>query len=369
MERRLILEVVDPRFPKAGGIDTCIRGLVKYAPADVSLSIAGIDSVGDLTLGEWTAISIDGRAVDFLPLAQSDPKKVKPRVPHALKLIAGLRAHRSRLDGFDVYQEHRLTVGYAARRIFKNATHVQFVHNDGEDNLRAGSESYFTRAERLYRYLERSAVVGSSDVVVFNARGADRLAAFGSNVRFSPTWYDDDVFYPADSGPARSSRTKGLMVGRLDPAKDPLLALQAIAQCSAEVTLTLVGSGRLEVAVVEEIERLGLSSRVEMAGLVPKDRVGALMREHEFLVMSSHYEGFPRTVVEGLACGLPVATTHGGEPNGLVVSGVNGWRIDTREPADLAQAIGHLSDVDRDACVSSVRDLAATTLVPRVLGR
>jgi len=364
---RVLVEPVDPRRSKPGGVDTCIRGLVKFRSPELDLRIVGVDTVGDAQLGVWRTEEIDGRTVEFLPVYRADNTVMRPRIPHVVQLVAGLWRYRRRLGelGPLTLQTHRITTGFAARRFVRAVAHIQFIHNDGEDSITLGDESYFKRARRVFRMLERDAVRRCRDVVVFNSGAAKRLSAWGGHVRFSPTWFDDEYFIP---GPAVTTpRRRLLWVGRFEPTKDPLLAIRAIAELPEDYRLTMLGGGALIDEARQLAKDLGIADRVDIVGSVAKQEVAEYLRANELLLMTSHHEGFPRAVVEALASGLPVVTTAGGEPNGLVVEGRNGSRIGERTPSSVAAAVRAAESLVTDAATSSVAGLRATRLVPFVL--
>ena len=92
------------------------------------------------------------------------------------------------------------------------------------------------------------------------------------------------------------------------------------------------------------------------------------MRAHDVVLMTSHYEGFPRAVVESLACGVPIVTTPEGEPNGLVVDGNTGYHSSAgRSPSELAARVVQSLRLDAADCAASVQHLSAATVVPAVL--
>lgn len=366
-EKRVLIEPIDPRKSKPGGVDTCIRGLIKYRPDDMDLAIVGVDAVGDASIGTWRTEEIDGRFVKFLPVYRADNTVIRPRIPHIAQLVWGVWKYRAAISA-DVLQTHRITTGFAIRRFFHKTRHVQFIHNDGEDSIKLGNESYFKKFTKAFRFLEKRAVKECEDVVIFNSAAAERLSQWGGNVRFSPTWFDDEYFYPADQ-PFEGDRTNLLWVGRFEATKDPLLAVRAIAAAGPQYSLTMLGGGSLLQKTKDLAAELGLSDRIDIRGPVEKRSVSDYLRAHSALLMTSHHEGFPRAVVESLACGLPVITTAGGEPNGLVVEGVNGTRIAERTPEDVAAAIRRVNDVKAERAIISVEGLRATILVPFVLGR
>jgi glycosyltransferase involved in cell wall biosynthesis len=367
LSHRTIFEVFDPRIVKAGGIDTCIRGLVKFAPPGLDLSIVGADAFGDLELGTWHDVTIGGRTIPFMPVIRPKSGIAALRIPPALLMMTGLTRWRPEVPPGPV-QAHRLSIGRYLRLRYKGHPVVQFYHNDGVQNLLSGSESHFRRAPALLRMLEASQARGADDVVVFSESGARRLQSISRRVRFSPTWFDDESFtcksevQPSDTeGPIRV-----LWIGRLDPSKDPDLAIDALEASAGSFTVYFVGDGRLAAHVEERLQRVAGGGRRRA---VPKEVVPGLMRDHDLVLMTSHYEGFPRTIIESLACGTPVVTTSGGDPSSIVVTGVNGHRVSSRDPMEIVKAIRKTArTIPPGRCADTVRHLSASQVVPSVLG-
>jgi glycosyltransferase involved in cell wall biosynthesis len=88
-----------------------------------------------------------------------------------------------------------------------------------------------------------------------------------------------------------------LFVGALQPRKDPVAAIQALALVDPALRLVLVGPDKgAEREAREAVARLGLNGR----------------RNAEALVFPSRYEGFGLPVVEAMASGTPVVATSTG---------------------------------------------------------
>jgi glycosyltransferase involved in cell wall biosynthesis len=363
VEQRLIVEQFDPELPKPGGIDTCIRGLIRYCPPHIKLRIAGVDAIGNKRLGEWAEYDLGGgRTVEFMPLVRLDHSNLKRSIPHSVRVAIGLRRYRPAPDA-DVVQAHRINLGATAMRLYPRAAHVQFLHWSGE--AVSGNESFFRRAMFAYRWLERSVLPRTVDTVVFSKAGADRLRKVSDTVRFSPTWYDPLEFYPSDQEP--ETRNKILWACRIEPPKNPELAVEVMARLPKRYSLTVAGSGTMEPLMRALAGQSPAADRINFLGAVPKSEIGAVMRSHHLMLMTSRFEGFSRAIVEGLATGLPVVTTPGGEPNGLVKTGVNGARVDG-DMAELFPAAIEIAAGIRSAdAQDSVRDLSAANVVPNVL--
>ncbi|WP_418602927.1 glycosyltransferase family 4 protein [Mycolicibacterium sp. SCSIO 43805] len=299
-----------------------------------------------------------------MPVARLDPSNIRRARPHSGWVARGLRKFLPGRDS-DVVNTHRLNLGAIALRLYPQAGHVQFLHGTGIDDIKSGSGSLFRHAVPTYRWLERYVVQRSVETVVFNFAGARRLAALSPNVRFSPNWYDPADFYPAPS--ARAQKTRLLWACRIEPQKNPELAVDVIAKLPEQYTLTVAGKGALEAAMRKRAVSTMTRGRIEFLGSVPKNQMGSVMRDHDLLLMTSKFEGFPYAVVEGLASGLPVITTPGGEPNGLVRHGVNGARVGSDEAHLFVGAVETAAHVTSAAARESVAHLSAATLVPEVL--
>lgn len=364
MQRRLIIEQFDPEKPKPGGIDTCIRGLVKYCPPEIELRLVGVDAIGNKKIGVWEDYIIGGRKVGFMPVARLDHANLRRSVPHSALVARGLLKYRPAYGEIDVVQTHRINTGAVADRLYRKAAHVQFIHTEG-DLQSAGSQSFFRHSVRAYRYLERVVIPSAVDTVVFSKSGAARLQTLSPQVRFSPTWYDPSEFFPAVEESASKSRL--IWACRIEPGKNPDLAVDIMSTLPEQYTLTVAGAGTLESAMRDRATKSAASDRIRFAGAIPKSDIGAVMREHDLMLMTSSFEGYSRAIVEGLASGLPVITTPGGEPNGLVQTGVNGAHVEGYIADLFRPAVEIASKLSASAARASVDGLSAELVVPDVL--
>lgn len=127
-----------------------------------------------------------------------------------------------------------------------------------------------------------------------------------------------------------------LFVGRFAPEKGlaPLLEASALA---ADLPLELIGDG-------PEFDRVANAANhqptIRVSGRQPTDVVHARMREATALVFpSTWYEGFPVTIVEAFACGLPVIVSSLGSMAEIVEDGKTGLHFKPGDPADLARVM------------------------------
>ncbi len=114
------------------------------------------------------------------------------------------------------------------------------------------------------------------------------------------------------SGPAPLDGHRILCVGRIASDKSPVEALDVLREVRHHVpdaTLEFVGPfGDYDRAWFEGQARdRGVLEAVSFRGGVPHDELPAVMREGSVLLLTSHFEGYPVTVAEAKACGLPCA--------------------------------------------------------------
>lgn len=134
-------------------------------------------------------------------------------------------------------------------------------------------------------------------------------------------------------------------VGRMVAIKDYatlLAAAESVASRGGNVQVLLAGSGpeleRHRAAVARSSELAGRVSFLGTAKDIPE-----VMNAMDVFVLPSLLEGMSNTILEAMACGLPVvATSVGGNPE-LVEDGVSGWLFGPRNASDLAMRIEQLA--------------------------
>jgi alpha-1,3-rhamnosyl/mannosyltransferase len=121
----------------------------------------------------------------------------------------------------------------------------------------------------------------------------------------------DPIFTPDGAIPER--RPYALFVGGIQPRKDPVTAIEALALLNGDLELVMVGAEKRGGPEVREaLRRLGLEQRVELAGHVGHEQLAGLYRGAACLVFPSRYEGFGLPVLEAMASGTPVVAANAG---------------------------------------------------------
>lgn len=136
-----------------------------------------------------------------------------------------------------------------------------------------------------------------------------------------------------------------IAVGRLDYQKgfDRLLDAWALLPEDLHRTwrLDIFGQGEWETMLKERIGRLGIADSARINA--PTSDIFQEYAASAFLVMSSHYEGFPMVLIEAMACGLPgVCFGFKCGPRDILRDGKNGRIVPEGNVPALAKAMEEL---------------------------
>lgn len=113
-------------------------------------------------------------------------------------------------------------------------------------------------------------------------------------------------------------------------------AFDEVARAVPDVTFTIAGQGEMLDAVRSRAARM--PDAVRVLGFVDRGDVPALMRAHSVYCLPSDGEPFATTLLEAMACGVPiVSTVTGGTP--FLVDEAGGRLVPPRDPRSLAAAL------------------------------
>jgi len=119
-------------------------------------------------------------------------------------------------------------------------------------------------------------------------------------------------------------------------------------QRGSNMRLVLVGDGDLRDELQARALALGLGEAVTFVGMAPRAKVPAYLAAADVVAVPSvhhagYVDGLPNVALEAMAAGKPlIATRVGGLPQ-VVRDGENGFLVEERDPAALAEAILRLS--------------------------
>ena len=150
---------------------------------------------------------------------------------------------------------------------------------------------------------------------------------------------DSRLFTPR-SAISFSSPPQLLYTGRLNEGKNIDVLLSSLAELrQLPWHLHLAGDGPLRPALEASLPRLGLVDRVSFHGWLSRTAVPEMYRQADIFVFPSSGEGTSNSLLEAMACGLPIVTHAVRGCIELVEDGVNGYAVPENNPAALTTAL------------------------------
>lgn len=150
--------------------------------------------------------------------------------------------------------------------------------------------------------------------------------------------------FPEDLLPAQWSARKPaiVMASRFARQKDHATLIRALALLRAQgmtPTLYLAGAGsqRLRKRAEALVNELGLGGQVQFLGNVAD--LPLRLAHTQVMVLSTHWEGMPLALVEGMAAGCACIATLVSGMQGVVQHGVDGLLVPHEDAAALAEAL------------------------------
>jgi len=109
---------------------------------------------------------------------------------------------------------------------------------------------------------------------------------------------------------------KVVFVGRLVKQKDPMLLLRAYNRLEAGLKkkseILIIGEGDKRKKLESFIKKHNLNEKVRLLGALPREKVFDVLKKSNIFVLTSNWEGFPRSILEAMSCGLPVIASNVG---------------------------------------------------------
>ncbi len=154
---------------------------------------------------------------------------------------------------------------------------------------------------------------------------------------FIPNYVETDVFKPMNREKKKGSIC---FIGRLTKQKNLFALLEALK--GLPYTIDLIGAGEQEEQLREFVNKNAINAN--FLGNVPNHELPGILNEHEIFVLPSLWEGMPKTLLEAMACELPVVGTNIDGTREVIKHGENGILCDTDSNSIREAIIGVIED-------------------------
>lgn len=225
-------------------------------------------------------------------------------------------------------------------------------HNFLRRRLAPFIDCFIPVSEDLRRWLgETVGIPAAKTLFIRNGVDTERFAAASLAAGQASPWGPDDIVIGTVARIQDVKNHRGLVAA--------FARLRELAPEQRErLRLSIVGDGPLMGAVREQVASLGLQDVVWLPGA--RADVAALLHGFSLFALPSLAEGTPVSMLEAMACGLPVVASNVGGIPEVVTDGIEGSLVPVEDTEALARA---LASYVRDPALRRQRGEAARARV------
>lgn len=136
----------------------------------------------------------------------------------------------------------------------------------------------------------------------------------------------------------------------------------------------MVGDGHLFNDIKAYIDSKGLSDKIHLLGSVGYEQLPEIYAAADLFLLSSHYEGYGRVIVESFLSGVPAVSTTCCGPEDIIQHKVSGYLVPNGDVEELSKAALHLLKDPAEARVMGLKgrdyiekELSATALIEKLI--
>jgi glycosyltransferase involved in cell wall biosynthesis len=134
-------------------------------------------------------------------------------------------------------------------------------------------------------------------------------------------------------------------MGRLERMKAVDLfpeMLSILKQEFPTLRFLMTGEGSLRESLLEQFEKMGVSALVEYPGVVDIEKVPDLINQSRIFIYPSREEPFGLSILEAMACAVPVITTNVFGPSEIITQSSDGLMVSPGNVKELTDNIRFL---------------------------
>ena len=342
---------------KIGGIDSFIKGFIKYAPGNFEIELVGIsEDQSDRPVGRRMKMELgDVIFINYPVLYEADPN-IRSCIPLIIKYTIALLKHsphvKDRILEFHRLEPAILFMSKANKKLFFSHGNIKMLYNPMV-------EMKWGKFPWLYFLMEKQIIKGIEKTFVVNKNGLEYYKKiypyFSDRFQFFPTWVDDGIFFPYSYRERMEKRLNLLhkmglssdsqillFSGRLENPKNPMLLLETFKIILGQnklAKLLIIGDGSLKTEMINFAICSNISKAVHFLGTLRQEDLADIMRISDLFILTSSFEGMPMSVLESLACGLPVVSTDVGGVNRFVKENHSGIVVREHRSEVIARAV------------------------------
>jgi glycosyltransferase involved in cell wall biosynthesis len=308
------------------------------------LALIGITTNEKDPLGQWFKKDINGVLHDFFALARYKKSKTKHLLPDRLVSYILTNYYKKGILSCNIknvfIQRHDILL--ATKDFgFKN---VCYRFGGLENPLEFSKYWYAKYIAAFFDKKFFSSFTGVKLILASGDKNSIKQMTISSkghinseSVYMFPTRIDDQIFMPLNKSEARKILNipeSDLIVsttGRLSSIKGWRFMIDCYIEFekrNSGSSFYFIGEGEDYSEINDYIFSKGLQSKIKLMGKKNQEEVALFLNASDLYIMGSYKEGWSTTLVEALACGVPICTTNFSSAKEIVSDGITGYVVE-----------------------------------------
>lgn len=206
----------------------------------------------------------------------------------------------------------------------------------------AGVKYLYTKKNNAWSNRWKLKSLLSKRIAYDNPEMKDRFfssSIFQNKITFIPHGVDTEVFKPMEKIPSETFNIG--CIGSIGYNKNQLFVIKALKNLPANILLHLYGNKEKDYKekIDEYIIANDLKKRVHFHGYLDNKSISETFRKIDLFVLASFQEGLPVSLMEAMACGVPVLSSDSGGGAKFILKEGGGYIFDLK---DFRSLVSHL---------------------------
>lgn len=317
--------------------------------------LSGIQSLRSLGLNVRIIVIQEDRIpehaqlfIERLESARIDFITVHTSKPFDWKLLAQLKTIKKD-EKIKILHSHGIKAALYGTLIRKGINNFLITHH--------GNTSH-TLKVRIYEWIELKCLKRCDQVISVSNAMTEKLNAHISNEKLT-TITNLLSMEIQDYVSPKKDCVSFLYFGRLSPEKGLQDFLVALRNVQTPIELIILGTGNQELELKKYSQNLH-QHHIQFMGF--QNDVKTFLHKTNAVILPSHREGLPMTLIETVSTGVPIlASNVGGIPE-LVTNGKNGILFPPKNSQEMTNAINEFI-ANIDSFTHNAKQIAASTQV------
>ena len=278
-----------------GGIESYIKEMLEFSPLKVDVSLITWASDAEETNMRFHLIALRKISLPWIP-------KI---LLFSLSIVQFRVVHQEK---FDLIILHRPELIFLVKFLFPKSRICLFLHTEQKSYSGKTSDSLWKRFPFLYKRIIPKAYSRANNIYLLSKPSFDYVRLINKNVTLLRATAAD-VFWANEI----TCRKGMVWAGRLEATKNPILGVKIMNELAESgLNCTLIGEG----ALLNQCLKVK-SDDVDYRKFVDQIELSGILKSSTFVLLTSHFEGAPKLLVEALVSGCRIICTKGADPEEL----------------------------------------------------